>query len=190
MIETIVKAAKEVSLRPSDIAPNVFDNMPIEDKNGNIDDPVSTKRIDGEIFDGKVTMITRNEDLEGSVHPTTNVPFERRTVETPVLVEGVFPNFESAFDAQLPEDLYKESDKKQFNECNQQLKSETSKNPELSREFTKTQMEQIRNGDTPDGFVWHHDATPGKVQLVDFVTHLNTGHTGGRAVWGGGNENR
>ncbi len=52
------------------------------------------------------------------------------------------------------------------------------------------QLEQIENGDTPDGYTWHHDAEAGKMQLVDTETHQKTGHTGGRSIWGGGTESR
>ena len=128
--------------------------------------------------------------LEGDVHPITGVPFERKTIETSVKMEGVFPEFDSKFDANITKELYEESDRKQFNECNAQLKDAVDSNPKFTKEFDKEQLEQIKNGDTPDGYVWHHDAEPGKIQLVDFATHANTGHTGGRTVWGGGNENR
>lgn len=135
---------------------------------------------------------TRNEELEGKRHPKTNVPFERKTVEDADgnEVTGVFPEFDSEFDVQLPEDLYQESDKKQFAECNKQLKEAIEKNPELAKKFTPEQLEQIKNGETPDGYTWHHNEEKGKMQLVNSDTHAKTGHTGGKTVWGGGNENR
>ena len=60
----------------------------------------------------------------------------------------------------------------------------------MAKQFSKEQLEQIKNGDTPDEYFWHHDATPEKIQLVDFEIHANIGHTGGRTVWGGGNDYR
>lgn len=135
---------------------------------------------------------TRNESLEGDRHPITGVPFERKTVQDADGndVTGVFPVFDSAFDAQLPEDLYQATDKEQFAECNKQLKEAIDKDPELAKKFTPEQLEQIRNGDTPDGYTWHHNEETGKMQLVDSDTHAKTGHTGGKTIWGGGNENR
>ena len=135
---------------------------------------------------------TRNESLEGDRHPITGVPFERKTVKDADgnEVTGVFPVFDSEFDAQLPEDLYQASDKEQFAECNKQLKDAIEKDPELAKKFTPEQLEQIRNGDTPDGYTWHHNEETGKMQLVDSDTHAKTGHTGGKTIWGGGNENR
>ena len=65
----------------------------------------------------------RNEHLAGSIHPETGVPFVKKTIEHEgKQLEGVFPEFNSAFDAQLPENLLKASDKAQFTECCTQLK--------------------------------------------------------------------
>ena len=135
---------------------------------------------------------TRNEGLEGQNHSETGVPFKEKTVETDTgeKVTGVFPEFDSKFDAQLPEDMQKESDSKQFDECNKQLKEAVESDPELAKQFDEEQLEQIKNGDTPDGYTWHHNEEKGKMQLVDSETHAKTGHTGGRSIWGGGTENR
>ncbi len=133
----------------------------------------------------------RNENLEGKEHPETGVPFERRQVEVKgKQYEVVVPRFESKYDAQLPEDMYEASDRDQFKESNVQLKNEVAVNKDLREQFDEEQLEQIENGDTPDGYTWHHDAEAGKMQLVDTETHQRTGHTGGRSIWGGGTENR
>ena len=92
--------------------------------------------------------------------------------------------------AQLPEDLYQSTDREQFAECNTQLKEDVKKDPELAKQFSAEQLEQIENGDTPDGYTWHHNEETGKMQLVDSDIHSKTGHTGGKTIWGGGNENR
>ena len=132
-----------------------------------------------------------NESLAGENHSETGVLFERKLVQVDEkLYEVVVPKFESAFDTQLPTDKLKETDAKQFKECNTQLKEAIANNKELREKFDDEQLEQIENGDTPDGYTWHHDAEVGKMQLVDTETHQKTGHTGGRAIWGGGTENR
>lgn len=135
---------------------------------------------------------TRNESLDGDRHPITGVLFERKTVEDADgnEVTGVFPEFDSEFDAQLPNELLQASDREQFDECNKQLKEAVENDPELSSKFTSEQLEQIMNGETPDGYTWHHNEEKGKMQLVDADTHAQTGHTGGKTIWGGGNENR
>lgn len=133
----------------------------------------------------------RNEDLEGKEHPETGVPFEKRQVEVDgKQYEVVAPRFESTYDAQLPEDKLKSTDREQFKECNSQLKEAVANDPELREKFDEEQLEQIENGDTPDGYTWHHDVDAGKMQLVDTETHQKTGHTGGRSIWGGGSDYR
>lgn len=135
---------------------------------------------------------TINENLKDQNHPVTKVPFKEKTVVTDKGEEliGVFPEFESVYDVQLPEDLYLESDKKQFDECNKRLKEAVESDPELAKKFDEEQLDQIKNGETPDGYTWHHNEETGKMQLVESEIHAKTGHLGGRSIWGGGSENR
>lgn len=133
----------------------------------------------------------RNESLAGEKHPESGVPFETRTIEYDGKnYEVTVPKFESKFDAQLPEDMYQSKDSKQFKECDLQLRDAVNKDPELKAQFNKEQLEMIEAGKTPRGYTWHHDAEPGRMQLVDTEIHKATGHTGGRNIWGGGTENR
>ena len=163
--------------------------------NGSASDSINTEKKES-MSDNPRYIITRNESLENDKHPITGVPFERKIVELPngEKVEGVFPKFDSLFDAKISEDMYLKSDETQFKECNKQLAKAIEDNPELKKKFSSEQIEQIyegiSDGTAPDGYVWHHDAETGKLQLVDFETHSRTGHTGGRSIWGGGSENR
>ncbi|MBI9013199.1 MAG: HNH endonuclease [Clostridiales bacterium] len=143
----------------------------------------------------KVDMITRNESLEGRIHPITGVPFERRTIIFDnEEISGVFPKFDKVFEAELTPEYFGETDYSQFKECNKQLNDFLEKNPDFKKSFSKDQLEQIKDGisdgTAPDGYVWHHDPGIGKMQLVDFDTHVQTGHTGGKSLWGGGSSNR
>lgn len=136
-------------------------------------------------------IICRNKDLDGDRHPITGVPFERKTIEVDgELIEGVFPQFDSVIDISLPKELQKAGNKEQFDFANEKLKEAVNSDPELKKKFTEEQLEQIMNGDRPDGYVWHHSENLGELQLIDKDTHDKTGHTGGQVVWGGGNENR
>lgn len=132
------------------------------------------------------------EDLCDKEHPDTGVPYVEKIVEDEngEKVKVVVPVFESSFDAQLPEDKLQSTDREQFKESNKQLKEAIEKDPELAKKFTGEQLEQIENDDTPDGYTWHHHEDKGKMQLVDTEVHNNTRHTGGKAIWGGGKENR
>lgn len=186
-----VKETMEIKISETKESPGFFSEVGIKIEDTDI--PVESIEI-GEAT--KTYLITRNEGLEGEVHPITGVPFERKSVQigNGDVVEGVFPEFPFVFEAEIPETLFTESDYKQFKECNQQLLDEIDKKPELKNKFTEEQIEQIKEGITdgtaPDGYVWHHSYLPGKIQLVDFEIHAGTGHTGGRSVWGGGNEYR
>ena len=135
---------------------------------------------------------TRRDDLVGQVHPKTGVPYVIKEVENDKgeRAIGVFPQFESRFEVQLPEDKISASDPEQFAEGNRQLKERCDIDPEFRSRFNVFQLNDINSGKTPIGFTWHHDAEKGKIQLVTYITHFDTRHTGGKAIWGGGKENR
>ena len=140
--------------------------------------------------EGKLHLRTINEGLEGK-EGENGVRYERKTIEVNgVEIEGVFPEFDSTVDVQLPNDLILESDGKQEKYCNEELKNAIEADPELAKEFTPEQLEQINNGDTPRGYTWHHSEEPGKMQLVKTDDHQANRHTGGRAIWGGGQKHR
>lgn len=201
-VKTISKAEKMSEIVNDAVA--LTDDLWPEIKQQIIDQPISPAEIGRKAWkkadieeaathsDIPRYVITRNETLENDLHPISGVRFERRVVELPdgERIEGVFPRFESIFDAKIPENLYLQPDRVQLRECNRQLAQEIEKNPELSKLFSQEQHEQIMDGiydgTAPDGYVWHHDAEAGKLQLVDFETHSHTGHTGGRSLWGGG----
>lgn len=135
---------------------------------------------------------TIRNDLEGQKHPETGVEYVRKEISLPdeERIEGVFPEFDSVFDVEISEDKYLDSDGRQFRECNNQLGEALKENPELANNFTDEQLDQIFRGRTPDGYVWHHSEEPGVLKLVDKEVHEATRHTGGRSIWGGGQEFR
>ena len=130
-------------------------------------------------------------DWAGKRHPETNVLY----VERIVTIDGqqyivVAPEFDSVFDAQLPENLRYASDDIQFRRCTYQLRDALEINPQLKAQFTDKQLREINRGTTPKGYTWHHDVEVGKMQLVLTSIHSKTGHTGGRSLWGGGSKYR
>lgn len=135
---------------------------------------------------------TRRDDLVGQKHPETGVSYAIKEVENDKgeRVIGVFPQFDSIFEVQLPEDKISVSDPEQFAEGNRQLKERCEIAPEFRSQFNEFQLNDINSGKTPLGFTWHHDIEKGKMQLVTYITHIYTPHTGGKSIWGGGNENR
>lgn len=139
---------------------------------------------------GKICLKTINEGKEGQ-KGEGGVEYVRKTFEVNgVEVEGVFPEFESVADVQLPEELTQATDSEQAKYGNKELKEKVQSDPEFAEQFNEEQLEQIENGETPDGFTWHHNEEPGKMQLISTEDHQNNRHTGGKAIWGGGRENR
>ena len=141
------------------------------------------------MIDGAKEITTINQHYEGQEHPETGVPYERTKVTLPdgTVVEGVFPKFEPAAEVTLDENAegnYEGHRNKHEKQANAKLKEMVENDPELRQKFTPEQLEQINNGDTPDGYTWHHHQEPGRMQLVDSETHAQTGHTGGYALWG------
>lgn len=135
---------------------------------------------------------TRNQELAGQEHPETGVRYEHCsvTLEDGKAYDVVAPRFESRFDVALSREDYESSDYLQSKACNEKLQQAVQTDPELASRFSGEQLEQLRNGDTPKGYTWHHDVYPGQMQLVDSSVHAITRHTGGRVLWGGGKENR
>lgn len=143
--------------------------------------------------DSVIHYKTDREDMEGKTGEN-GINYERKTVDIHgIKVQGVFPVFESVCDVQLPEDLEKASNARQFRECNNQLKENIANDPELRASFTEEQLEESEDGDTPSGYVWHHNEETGKMQLVKVEDHDRTqggaAHTGGKALWGGSYSN-
>ncbi|THE11944.1 HNH endonuclease [Bacillus timonensis] len=149
--------------------------------------------IDGVDMVDAEEISTRNDALAGSFHPETNIPFMEKTVEVPDgPITGTFPVFESVYDVQLQEEMYLQSDSVHFTYANVELYEAIESNSTLAQELglNSADIEQLAQGNTPEGYTWHHSEEAGVLQLVDEETHHNTGHTGGRELWGGGAEYR
>lgn len=160
--------------------------LAVEDSAESVDRGGSVEHLDAQ------SIVTINDSLEGGLHPVTEVPYDSKVITTPEggTVEGVFPDFEEAYYGDLPESMYLETDAVQFTYMNHELNAAVVENPELASSFTEEQLAQIRAGETPDGYVWHHTEEPGRMELVDEQTHAASAHTGGRFIWGGGSDNR
>ena len=144
-----------------------------------------TVMVDAEGADQELTF--RNADLADQPHPETGVPFETKIIEwNGETYDGVFPDFDESLSVQLPLNLYESTDYHQFDYANDQLLHEIQQDPMLASQFTEEELAQIKAGETPDGYIWHHHEEPGRMELVDEKTHAQTGHTGGKAIWGGG----
>lgn len=143
------------------------------------------------IKDGVYQLKTTYNKFEGKQLGDTGIKYERKLIDYfGKKLEGVFPKFDALFTAQLPVDMLKASDKKQFSECVTQLKQAIKDNPSLGDKFSQRQLDQIAAGKNPSGYVWHHNEEIGKMELVKCEPHDIAKHTGGRAIWGGGGQAR
>jgi DNase/tRNase domain of colicin-like bacteriocin len=152
-----------------------------------------TAHIYNEDFESE-KIETTNDHLVGSEHPETGVPFIERTVEMQngQNITGVFPSFDVEFEVNIDESLYLQSDYVHFSYANQELYNFIEADPGLAEDLglTPQEVEGLLKGDTPEGFTWHHNEEPGVLQFINQEEHENTGHTGGRDLWGGGSEYR
>ena len=132
------------------------------------------KEIPHEVIGEKVDEMLANPDFRAEIQ------------------EAIYPDFSEhcRFETSLPEDRYLESDYQHFKDCNEQLHRAYENGTLDPDQFTDRQLEQIRNGDKPEGYTWHHHEEPGRMQLVDADIHRQTSHVGGRSLWGGGSEAR
>lgn len=166
-----------------------IDKMTLKEKLGWSDDQLKKCAIDE---NGIVQYRTDRCDLEGKRHEPSGVLYERKQICIDgIKIEGVFPVFDSKYDTYLPPDKYKSNT--YATECNAKLKEAIEQNPELRKSFTLEQIKDIESGDTPDGYVWHHNEEQGKMQLVEKIKHDKTiggaPHTGGSALWGPASDN-
>ena len=51
------------------------------------------------------------------------------------------------------------------------------------QQLTVEEQQQLAMERTPRGYVWHHSAVPGNMQLVETHTHRQTGHDTGYCNW-------
>lgn len=144
-----------------------------------------------DVLKGYTLIETINQKLLGKAHEETGIKFILSKIELSDgrKLKGVFPQFDSFADIELPKELYKADFNKQQKECLEQLKNKL-KNPfsKLRDKFTEDQIEDIMNGILPDGFTWHHNEQEGLMQLVDTLIHSKTHHTGGMSIWGSGHK--
>ena len=149
------------------------------------DNAIEALRVDNE---GNLVLKCINAKLEGQIHEITGVPYVGKTVEVgSEKIRVVVPEFPTSFATEVPKELWKEGDWEIFKYCTEQLKQGIQANPELAKQFTPQQMEQIMSGEPYiKGLTWHHSEIPGRMELVETRIHAPSSHTGGNSIWCGG----
>ena len=194
-LSEIAKSVENKNMNENELDEPMVKEIGLSNKEKNIlkENGMSDSLIENASKDknGTIQLKTLNSSLEGIKHDTTLVAYNKKSIEVGRFrVEGVFPEFESVFDTKLSKENYNATDKNQFKECNSKLKEAVQNDKILRKNFNEQQLEMIENGETPRGYTWHHNERIGEMQLVKTDVHNKTAHTGGKAIWGGGQENR
>lgn len=108
-------------------------------------------------------------------HPVTKVRFDKKG----------FPKFKSYFTVKLQRKDYRKTREQHFNIANKELYKKILSSSRFRAKFSKQQIEQISQGDTPSKYTWHHHQDAGVLELVDNEIHSRTSHIGGYSIWGG-----
>ena len=96
-----------------------------------------------------------------------------------------FPKFKSFYDVKLKRKDYKESREVHFYYANKKVYKKAQKNKKVRRLFTRNEMNDLKSGETPARYTWHHHQNKGKLQLVSRKIHSEVNHIGGYKIWGG-----
>ncbi|WP_335547944.1 hypothetical protein [Neobacillus drentensis] len=102
---------------------------------GYVEMDVSSENTETDIIhDGMVDLDTRNDSLNGEIHPETGVPFIEEEIQLPSgeTIEGVFPDFEESFATSIPDWMYQYSDAQQFQYANMQLSYDVATDQSLA----------------------------------------------------------
>lgn len=150
-------------------------------------DAVNTADTVGDVVE-YVPIITRGMQLAGKTHPETGIKYAKKYIDLSDgrRLVGVFPEFPSKVDIQLPEKYFKANFETQKKYLTEELKNlaESPSGLKKLEKFTADEISDLKNGIISEGFIWHHNEQEGLMQLVDEAVHAATGHTGGMSIWG------
>lgn len=114
--------------------------------------------------------------MAGKIHKKTKIKFDR----------WGFPKFKVFCTIKLKVKDYKKSREIHFDYANKKMYKKILKNKNFRKLFTKKEVEELRRGETPTKYTWHHHQDKGKMQLVSRKVHSEVNHIGGYSIWGGG----
>lgn len=110
----------------------------------------------------------------GKVHSVTKIKFDSKG----------FPKFKSYYTVKLRRKDYRKTREQHFYIANKILYKEILSNARLRAKFSKKEIYQLSNGETPNKYTWHHHQDAGVLQLVEHNIHSKTSHVGGYSIWG------
>lgn len=89
-----------------------------------------------------------------------------------MIIQDVFPIFDSGFIAQIPEDSYLQSDAAHFRLANDKIIDVIAKNPAFANDigFSTKDLQQLQMYHTPEGYTWHHHEQPGELTTSEHTS--------------------
>ena len=95
-----------------------------------------------------------------------------------------FPKFKAIVEINLERKYWKKDRDTHFYRANRKLYERIEKNSRLAKKFTKKEIAEFKQGQTPSKYTWHHHQNKGLLQLVDYDIHSKVRHNGGFSIWG------
>ena len=109
----------------------------------------------------------------------------KRNIKENVLFDSDgFPKFKAIVEIQLPRRYWRKSRTVHFYQANKELYQRIQRSSRLAKKFTKKDLKEIKDGNTPSKYTWHHHQNSGLLQLVDYEIHSAVRHDGGYSIWG------
>lgn len=112
--------------------------------------------------------------MADKTHPKTKVRFDSKG----------FPKFKVYYSVKLRRKYFREARERHFYMANKILYKDAFANAKIRAKFSKTQIKELSQGETPSGYTWHHHQDAGVLQLVEEEIHAKTHHVGGYSIWG------
>lgn len=182
-IEKTVEVTEEISTELQPISEELAEKL--KEEGILSDNAIEALHID---TTGNLVLKCINEKLTGEAHEITGVPYVEKTIQVgSEKIKVTVPEFPFKIAIEVPKELWKSGDVHIFKYCTKELRNEIKTNPEMIKQYTPQQLEQIMNGDAYiKGLTWHHSEVPGRMELVPTRIHALSNHTGGNTIWCGG----
>lgn len=108
-------------------------------------------------------------------HPKTKVKFDSKG----------FPKFKSYYTVKLRRKDFRKTREQHFYIANKELYKKILSSSRIRDKFTKQEIRELSQGETPNKYTWHHHQDAGVLELVEYDIHSKTSHVGGYSIWGG-----
>lgn len=113
--------------------------------------------------------------MANKTHPKTKVRFDSKG----------FPKFKAYYTVKLQKRDYRKTREQHFYIANKVIYKNILSSSRLRAKFSKNEIKEFSQGETPNKYTWHHHQDAGVLELVEYDVHSKTSHIGGYSIWGG-----